>query len=394
MTDLQRKPPLAVLIAVFTPPTGAIMVTLPSMPGLQTAFGVDYADVQLTLTVYLIGLGLTQLFYGPVSDRYGRRPALIGGYALFIVGSLVSTVAPSIETLTIGRALQALGVCSGLVLARAIVRDLCERDQAASVLAKMTGAMTVALMALPTVGSFLDVQFGWRAVFLFQTAVGVGVLAAVFFSLRETHEPDPEAAGFREYLPQLKQLFRERAFWGYAVCLSTIYATYSAWYGGAPYVVIRLMAFSPEEFGLFMGAMGVSYAAGNFIAGRIAVRFGVDPMVSWGSLAGVVCAGILTLVLMSGTLTPLTLFVAMFPLWLSQGLVVPTGMAGSVSVNPRLAGAAAGFTGFMQMALGAGATYLVGALLADTAAPVVLTILAGCTIAWLAHGLGVRWVRR
>ncbi|MSO93421.1 MAG: Bcr/CflA family efflux MFS transporter [Rhodospirillales bacterium] len=394
MSETAPKPPLAVLIAIFTPPTASIVIFLPSMPGLQAALGTDYASVQLTLSLYLVGLGITQLLYGPISDRFGRRPVLLAGYAIFIIGTFICMAAPTIAVLVVGRVIQALGVCAGLVLARAIVRDLYEREQAASALAYMTTAMTVTLMIAPTVGGFLDTRFGWRAVFAFLLAVGIGVWVSIALFLRETHQPESSRSGFGDYLPALGYLFRTRAFWGYAICLSAVYATYSAFFGGAPYVVIRLMALSPEAFGVYMGSLSLAYAAGNFIAGRISVKVGVDRMIAWGSAAGLACSAILALVSASGELTPLTMFVPVFALWVTQGLVVPTGMAGSVSVNPRMAGAAAGITGFMQMAAGAAATYLVGALLADSAAPVVLTIVSGCAIAWLAHGLGVRWFPR
>ncbi len=131
MSDKESKPPLPVplpvLIAIFMPPTISVMILLPSMPGLQTAFATDYATVQLTLTFYLAGLGFAQILYGPISDRIGRRPTLLVGCVIYIAGSLICTVAPSIEVLIIGRLVQAFGACSGLVLARAIVRDLYER---------------------------------------------------------------------------------------------------------------------------------------------------------------------------------------------------------------------------------------------------------------------------
>ena len=388
-----RKPPFAVLIAVFMPSMTSVTILLPSMPGLQTTFGVDYSSVQLTLTFYLIGLGLAQLVYGPISDRIGRRSPLLVGCGMFIAGSLLCKLAPSIEVLIFGRLVQAVGACAGLVLCRAIVRDLYERDRAASKLADLSMATTVASTLAPMIGGFLDTWLGWRAVFAFLLILGLIVLSAAAVCLHETHKPGTDGEGFRVYLPSVGYLLCERAFLGYALTLASIYGTYSSIVGGTPFIVIQLMERSADAYGLAMGLVMAAFGTGNFIAGRISTKVGVDPMVAWGTTIGVVCGLVLASLWVSGWLTPVTLFVPIAVLWLTQGMVVPNAMAGSVSVNPRMAGAAAGITGFLQMVFGAGASYLVGVLLTDSAGPMVFIVVIGSTIAWLAHGLGVRWVR-
>src|SRR5690606_20851902 len=168
----QRRPSLAILIAVTALGPMALNIFIPAMPGMTAVFGVDYGTIQLTLTLYLVGLAVAQLFMGPLSDRFGRRPVLLGGIGLFLAGSLAAALAPSIEALIVARIVQAVGGCAGIVLGRAIVRDTHSREASASMIGYITMVMVVAPMLAPLIGGYLDSWFGWRATFITVLAVG------------------------------------------------------------------------------------------------------------------------------------------------------------------------------------------------------------------------------
>jgi DHA1 family bicyclomycin/chloramphenicol resistance-like MFS transporter len=203
-----------ILVAVTATGPLALNILMPSMPGLPAVFGTDYATVQLTLSLYLIGLAGAQLIYGPLSDRYGRRPVLLAGLGVFLLGTLTGALAASISMVIAGRVLQAVGGCAGMVLGRAIVRDLYERDRAASVIAYVTMAMVVAPMLAPLFGGFLDDWLGWRATFWFVAVYGSVVVVFCFLLLGETHRtrlPFPGPAGM---LSSYLRLLRSPLFLG------------------------------------------------------------------------------------------------------------------------------------------------------------------------------------
>jgi DHA1 family bicyclomycin/chloramphenicol resistance-like MFS transporter len=384
MAAPSRPPPIAILVAVTATGPLALNILMPSMPGLPAVFGTDYATVQLTLSLYLIGLAGAQLIYGPLSDRYGRRPVLLAGLGVFLLGSTTGALADSISMVIAGRVLQAVGGCAGMVLGRAIVRDLYERDRAASVIAYVTMAMVVAPMLSPLFGGFLDDWLGWRATFWFVALYGTVVVVFCFWLLGETHRtrlPFPGATGM---LFSYLRLLRSPLFIGYALGISFASASFFAFLGGAPYVMIEIMGRPPSEYGLYFMMGGAGYMSGNFISGRVSTRFGVERMFTAGAV--ITFFGALTMLVgaLAGVLTPLALFGPMMISAIGNGLSLPNGFAGAVSVDPRITGAASGLAGFLQMGLGASASFLVGYVLTDSQLPLALVMTASSALAVVA----------
>ena len=363
-------------------------ILLPSMPGMQRIFATEFATVQLTLTLYLVGFAVAQLAYGPLSDRFGRRPVLLAGLALYLAGSLICLLAPAIEVLIAGRVVQAVGGCSGLVLGRAIVRDVYGRERAASMLAYVTMAMVVAPMLSPTIGGYLEVWFGWWAIFAFLFAAGILVMIATALFLPETRGTASEMTGPLEMARSFGHLLRLRAFLGYAFHLAFATGVWMSFVGAAPYVTIELLGRSPNEYGLYFIGVSAMYAAGNFTAGRISQRVGSDRMITIGVWVAIAGTAILGGVVAMGALTPFNLFWPVAVVSFGQGLSIPNAMAGAVSVDPRRIGAASGLTGFLQMATAAGCSYLVGALMAGTAVPMVVVMSVLAVLAYAAPALG------
>ena len=387
-TDQPKAKPsfIALLIAVSAVSPLGINMYLPSMPGMARALGVDFTTIQLTLSLYLGAMAVGQLVIGPLSDRLGRRPVLLTGLLVFVVGSAICLSAQNIGVLIFGRIVQAIGGCAGITLSRAIVRDLYGRNQVASMIAYVTMGMAVAPMIAPTIGGVLETFFGWRASFAF--LIGFGGLALVFayWRLRETNHSRASGESARELLRGYGSLFRSRQFWGYTLVTSFVSAMFFAFLAGAPYVMIELLGRSPAEYGFYFAMVPTGYILGNFATGRIAGRMGPNRMILAGTFLSLVSIAAMAALIASGFLSPVALFGAMLFIGVANGLVLPSGIAGAVSVRSDLAGAAAGLSGSFQIGFGALVAPIVGATLSSTVWPLIaiITICSSLAIASLA----------
>ena len=385
-----ERPPYVILVAISAVGPLALNIFVPSMPGLQSEFGVSYGVVQLTLTLYIIGMALCQLVYGPLSDRFGRRPVLLGGMALFVVASVVAALATSIGMLIAARLLQAIGGASGLVLSRAIVRDLYDRDRSASVLGYITMAFVVAPMLAPTIGGLLDQIAGWRAIFVLLALLGGAALAVTWRKLPETNRNLAPSIRLSGLAAGYMGLLRLPSYLAYAFTLGFSSAVFFAFIAGAPYVMVVVLGQKPLDYGLWFMVVSIGYMLGNFLSGRYSQRLGTDRMVTIGNLV-TLAAGLASLTAaVAGAITPVTLFVPMLFAALGNGLTIPNATAGAISVHASKVGTAAGLAGFLQMGIGAGSAQLVG-ILQDGAPYAVFWIMAtAAVLAALTHRLALR----
>jgi DHA1 family bicyclomycin/chloramphenicol resistance-like MFS transporter len=383
------RPSYAILVAISAVGPLALNIFMPSMPGLQREFGVSYGVVQLTLTLYLIGMAACQLVYGPISDRVGRRPMLLAGMALFVAASVMAALAPSIHVLIAARLLQAVGGAAGIVLARAMVRDVFDRETSASVISYITMAFVVAPMVAPAIGGYIDVHGGWRMGFWALGVLGALVLAAAWFHLPETHVNRAAGSGMG-LISGAVRLFALPRFRGYTLVLAFTSSVFFAFLGGAPHIMMDVLGRTPMEYGLWFICVSAGYMAGNFLSGRYTKAIGLDRMIMAGcsvTLAG----GLLCFAAaVTGFLSPATLFLPMCLAALGNGLTIPNGTAGAISVDPRLTGAAAGWSGFSQMACGAAASQLVGSLQDGWPTAVFWFMAATSLLALLAHMAALR----
>ncbi len=369
---------IALLIAVSAVSPLGINMYLPSMPGMARALGVDFTTIQLTLSLYLGAMAVGQLIIGPLSDRFGRRPVLLIGLLTFVAGSAICLLAQSIGVLIFGRIVQAIGGCAGITLSRAIVRDLYGRNQVASMIAYVTMGMAVAPMIAPTIGGVLDTFFGWRASFAF--LIGFGGLALVFayWRLGETNHGRGSGEAASELLQGYGSLFRSRQFWGYTLVTSFVSAMFFAFLAGAPYVMIELLGRSPAEYGFYFAMVPCGYMLGNYATGRIAGTKGPNRMILAGTLLSLTSIAAMAALIAAGFLVPVALFGPMLFIGVANGLVLPSGIAGAVSVRPDLAGAASGLSGSFQIGFGALVAPIVGAALGSTVWPLI-AIMATCS---------------
>ncbi len=348
---------------------------LPSLPMLAQVFATDAARVQLTLSVFLAGFGAAQLFYGPLSDRYGRRPVLLVGLAIYFVASLVCMFAPSIDTLIIARFFQALGACAGPVLARAIVRDVYGPLQAARMMAYISGAMAVAPILGPVLGGWLTVWFGWRANFAALSLYAVVQGLAMTALLKESNAHlDPTATRPKRMLINFGQLLRSPNYMGYLLCFSAAYAALFSFISGSSFLLIDYYGLSPQRFGAAFGFVVSGYISGTVASAKLTIKLGVQRMVLMGALLGT-AAGTLMLALalfdvhsIWAILVPMAIYLA------AAGLIMPNAMGGALAPYAKMAGSASALMGFMQMGLAAVVGIVVGHTYNGTAVPMTAAI--------------------
>jgi DHA1 family bicyclomycin/chloramphenicol resistance-like MFS transporter len=354
-------PSLFLLVAMTGLGPFTMQIVIPSMPLIAASLAVPYGTVQLTLTLYLIGVALGQLLYGPLSDRYGRKPLLLTGLGLYLIGSVGATLAPSAGFLIVGRVVQAVGGCAGLVLGRAMVRDAYPREQAASVIGYVSTAMSVAPMVSPLLGSVLTEQFGWRSTMLACVAIGAPLWLAMRARLPETLAQPAPLPGLAGLLGAYVQLLRLPAFRAYCGVVAFSTGVFFAFASGTPVVVVNGMGHPPTHLAAAMMLLALSWSAGTFTTARLSPRLGVWRLLRLGT-GMVMAGGVLAVLLLA--LAPPNLFLFFLPMMVmafGNGIAQPSAIAAAVSVRPGLAGTASGLVGALQMGLGATMTVAAGA---------------------------------
>lgn len=348
---------------------------LASWPDMARDFHTTTAMVQMTLASFAAGFAVMQLGYGPLSDRFGRRRTLMGGVALYVGASLFCVVAPTIETLILGRFVQALGACCGPVVSRAVVRDIFPREQAARVMSYMASAMALAPLVAPTIGGWFHTWFGWRSNFLLLALFGVILLVMVWRLLDETNRhPDPTALNPGRMIENYGQLLRDRVFVGYTLTLTLVFAGVFVYLSSASFILIDAMGLAPHYFGFGFSMASVGYIIGGFIAARVTHKVGIERMVGLGTL-GCTLAGITMAALAwSGLAQPgmaglASVLIPVMIFFIFAAFVLPNATAGAIAPFPQMAGAASAAIGFTQMAGGAAIGWVAGLAFDGTARP-------------------------
>ncbi|MAA99887.1 MAG: MFS transporter permease [Stappia sp.] len=389
-----RRPTIALLVAVSAVNPLALNIYLPSMPSLAGVFDTSAGVVQLILSLYLAAVAVAQIAIGPLSDRHGRRPVLVWGLGIFVIGSLVCALADTISVMIAGRVLQAVGGCAGIVLGRAIVRDLYDRSQAASMIGYVTMGLAVAPMIGPAIGGLLHEQFGWRTNSWLMLVAGLAVFAWAYFELHETNHARVREGGLRGLARTYAVLLRSPLFLAYATTAAFTSGVFFTFLGGAPFVSVKLLDMTPSEYGFYFMMVAGGYIVGNWLSGRFSARVGLGRMINAGNVTVVIAVGAIAASFGLGYIHPLSLFLPMFLVGIGNGMTLPNAIAGAVSVRPDLAGAASGFSGSLQIGAGAVASALCGWLLSGvlwpgTIWPMVLVMASSCVVTVIA-GIAAR----
>lgn len=348
---------------------------LPSLPLLTRALGADPGTGQLTLSVFLAGFAIGMLVYGPLSDRFGRRPMILAGTALFLAASVACALAPTIEALIAFRFVQALGACCGPVLGRAVVRDVYGPDRAAKVLAYVGVAMAVAPAIGPIIGGQLTVLFGWRTNFWALAVFGALILAITWAILRETNaHRDPSATQLGQLIRNYGMLLRHRAYLGYVLSTALIFGGIFSFISGSSFVLVDGLGLSPAVYGLCFSAIVVGFMLGSFLAGRLTLRLGIDRMIRIGTTVATIGGIAMSACALAGVFNIAAVIAPFFVFMVGAGVVMPNGLAGAIGPFPTLAGTASALLGFIQMSVSAAIGIAVGQLTSDTALPMALAV--------------------
>lgn len=353
---------------------------LPSLPTLATVFATDAARVQLTLSVFLAGFAVAQLAYGALSDRYGRRPVMLGGLLLYFLASLGCLFAASIEMLIAARFLQAVGACAGPVLGRAIVRDVWGPVEAVRVLAYVSGAMAIAPLLGPTLGGWLTVWFGWQSNFVLLALFSALQLIAVHAWLGESNRhPDATATQPRRMAGNFRILLADRNYLGYLLALGFSYSALFAFISGSSFVLIGRFGLSPQVFGMCFGLVVAGYLSGSMLSGRLVRRFGGDRLLLAGGVLGAFAGAAMWGLDLAGVHHLAAVLAPMFFVTLSVGLVMSNAVGQALAPYPKMAGSASSLLGFCQMGIAAVAGGLVGHGI-DASATVLPMTVAVCAL--------------
>jgi MFS transporter, DHA1 family, multidrug resistance protein len=352
---------------------------LPSLPEIARALQAPTAQVQLTISSYLIGFAVGQLIYGPLSDRHGRRPVLLVALVLYLVSTLGCAASQSIDLLIAARFLQGIGGSGSIVLSRAIVRDLYSGVRAARELSLMGSIAAFAPIVAPTIGGVFQTAFGWRSNFFFMTAAAIVTLLVASRLLPETvRKRSGEPISLFALVRGFGAVLRHRGFLVYLGILTLSYAGLFAWISGASVVLQSVYGFSPVTFGstFAMGAAG--YMAGALIAARLVAHLGLDRTMGLG--VTLLAAGGLAMSAAVATGIPgIWLIVSMTVYLAGLGLVLPQAMAGALTPFPDRAGTAASLMGLVQQTVAAAVAAVIGGYLVRSAWPVTgVVVTMGC----------------
>jgi DHA1 family bicyclomycin/chloramphenicol resistance-like MFS transporter len=351
-------------------PVSSLML-LPALPAVRAEFGASTAATQSVVSAFMLAFALVIPFVGPVSDRYGRRPVMLGGLAVFAVGSAIAAWAPTLAVLVMARVVQAIGCAATFTVARAVVGDLYHDWRLPRALANVTLAMMIGTTVSPVLGGLITEKLGWHAPFLALLACAAIVMAFVWKMLPETHVAHDADVTFGQLGRASMQILRKPMFLACAIDSGVIYAVYLAFISFAPYVMAEMLHRPATDFGLYVMMLSAGYFLGNLYVSWRARTLDMARTARLGTILQAVSAIAAFLFVAFGFTHPVFWFAPMLPLAFGQGLTLPHVTASAVRLAPGYAGIASSLLGFAQQSIGALAVQATGFFATDTPVPVL-----------------------
>jgi MFS transporter, DHA1 family, multidrug resistance protein len=366
--EVARKPSALKLAVLVSLSIGGLMSSDINLPGVDLtakSFHVATSAVQASFSPYLIGLLLAQLFYGPLSDAFGRRRPMLIGFGVYALASLGCALAPTLTVFTIARLLQAAGAGAGLVLARAVVGDLYDRETTARTIALIMPWMGASPAFAPLLGGYLTTLFSWRAPFTFTAALAALTVVGVVYCLPESLPVERRTRHLRETMLNYGRLLRSATFWRYGLNLAAGYAVYTGYLVGSP-VIFRRMGIDTSANGYCYILMAIAFVAGNLTSRRLVKDRPIDRLLVWAHLIFSTGALLFLLVTLAHPLTFWPMLVLMGVVNIGNGFLFPLSVAGGITSFPAFVGAASGLLGACQMGGGSAASLIVSVIPSDS----------------------------
>ncbi|MGO2136255.1 Bcr/CflA family multidrug efflux MFS transporter [Marinobacter sp.] len=360
---------------------------LPALPQIGSDFGSGTSQVQLTLSLYMAGFAIAQLVCGPLADRFGRKPIMIGGFVVFAAASVGCALASNIETLILCRFLQALGGSAGPVLGRAAIRDIYTPREAAKIMALLASIMALAPAVAPTLGGLMVAGLGWHSIFLVLAGYSLIMAVVVTFGIPEPMRPEyRQPLKLRSLLRNYRAIATDVSFLGYTLTNALLFSGLFAFLSGSSFVLIDFLEVPPQKFGLYFAGIVIGYVTGNLAAIRLGSRLVPDQILVRGLFIAVAAGGLMAALALAGVFSVWAVILPQALFMAGTGMVMPQTMAGAMANFPRMAGSASALFGFAQMAVAACAGMLVGHL-HDGTSLVMAAIIAICAVCSLASYL-------
>ena len=366
-----------------------MQILLPALPVIKQKFYVTNDVAQLTLSLSMLAIAIGTLVYGPLSDKFGRKRVMLVGIVITIFGSIVCFVADSIMLLISGRFIQAFGGAVGLVLARAIVRDVYGPEEAARVIATLVMVMVVLPMMSPALGGELMQRFGFESVFIVIAFASAIAFVFLFLWLPETLAKPVPFEGVKSMLMTFSKLFASRIFCGYAFCVTFVSVVFFSFISAAPEIMVSVLKRPPTEYGYYFIMIPAGFMTGNYVARHYGKTISIDNMIAIGASIGVIGIVLALLLQTLGMSSPVALFLPIALAVFGNGITLPNAQAAAINEFPEYAGTASGLTGFLQMAVSSVAAQAVALIFNGTVYPLLGLMLVASIISLLIFRWGV-----
>jgi Bcr/CflA subfamily drug resistance transporter len=393
MITAARTPPhLLTLIILTAVSIISLNMFLPSLANMAKEFGVSYSVMNISVAGYLAVTAVLQIIIGPLSDRYGRRPVLLGSIVIFCLATIGCIFATNIWVFLTLRIVQG-AVIAGAALSRAVVRDMMESKDAVKIIATISMAMAIAPMIGPMFGGMLAELFGWRSNFWFYLIIGLALLVLIWADLGETNKEPSDT--FRQQFSTYPELLGSNRFWGYTICMSTSVGCFYGFLSGVPLIATEVLNLPLSQFGLFMGSPTLGFFVSSFLARRFSWKFELTQMILIGRIIPIFGLTVGLILVLMGHVTPLVIFGSAVFIGLGNGFSLPSSHVGIMNVRTNLAGSASGLSGAISVGFGAVLAMLMGAFLtAENGAVVFLGLLLVTKVISLVFGIWVHILER
>ena len=389
---LNRSTPPHILTLILLASISALTMNifLPSLPNIASELNSSTSILGLSVGIYLASSAVLQLIIGPFSDQFGRRPLILWSLIIFCISTLATVFVTNTAQFLILRIFQAISA-SCMVLARAIVRDTTESiEKAGSKIAYVTMGMALVPMVGPAIGGLLDYQYGWEASFWLLFILGLVILIISFFDVGETLSDHNQS--FLEQISTYPSLLRSKRFWGYCLSSAFVSGAFFSYLGGAPFVGNEVFGLEPKDLGFWFGAPAIGYVLGNFLSGRFSTKIGLDKMIFLGVTIALFGVSISLTISLSDHGSVLSFFGLMTLVGLGNGMSIPNATAAMMSINPKLAGTAAGLGSAIMIGGGAALSAIANFILIPGSSEIPLIMLMWtsvfcglCSVAYVSY---------